>query len=258
MIAKLGMLTLAATTELGDLTLFGFRSLASTRLARRLPGRVVQSLHEIGVRCVPVILIIGLFTGLVLGLQGYLVLARFGSKAALGTLVSLTLARELAPVLAAIVIVGQAGSALASEIGIQRHSEQITALETMGIDPLGYLVTPRLLAALVVFPLLTGFFTTVGLVGGWLSGSYVLALESGVYWSAVEHALEWADLRECMAKAVVFGLLTTTICAYNGYTADRRGSLAGARAVGASATRAVVWSSIVILVGDYVITSFLV
>jgi phospholipid/cholesterol/gamma-HCH transport system permease protein len=128
----------------------------------------------------------------------------------------------------------------------------------MAIDPLGYLVTPRLLAALLGFPVLTLFFTVIGLVGGWISGSFVLALESGVYWSAVERSLEQADLRECLIKAVVFGLLTTVICTYSGYTAHRRKSLAGARAVAASSTLAVVWSSIVILAADYAITSFLV
>jgi len=258
MISQVGKHTLAATTECGGLSVFTAGALAATSAARRLGGRVVEAVFELGVRCVPVVLVVGLFTGLVLGLQGYVVLARFGSKSALGTLVSLTLARELGPVLAAMMIVGQAGSAFASELGIQRNSEQITALETMGIDPLGYLVTPRLLAALLGFPILTAFFTVIGLVGGWLSGSFVLSLESGVYWSAVEHALALSDLGECLIKAVVFGLLTTAICAYNGYTAHRRASLAGARAVGVSATRAVVWSSVVILAADYVITAFLV
>lgn len=257
-ISALGRSALAATGELGGLALFAARSAVSVKRAKRLTGRVVQSTYELGVRCVPVILIVALFTGLVLGLQCYVILARFGSEAALGTLVSLTLVRELGPVLAAMLIVGQAGSALASEIGIQRNTDQITALETMAIDPLGYLVAPRLIAALVGFPILTAFFAIAGIVGGWISGSLVLTLESGVYWSAVERALEPADLRECVSKAIVFGLLTTIICAFNGYTAHRRAGLAGAQAVSASATRAVVWSSVVILVTDYVITSFAV
>jgi phospholipid/cholesterol/gamma-HCH transport system permease protein len=257
MLALLGKHTLAAVAEMGDLALFTGRTLVAAKGARRLGRRVLMALREQGVRCMPVILIVGLFTGLVLGLQGYFVLVRFGSKGALGTLVALTLTRELAPVLAAIMIVGQAGSALASELGIQRNSEQIAALETMGIDPHGYLVTPRLLGSLLAYPLLTAIFTVVGLIGGWLSGSFVLALESGLYWSAVERSLELSDLRECLLKALVFGLLATAICSYNGFTAHRRHGTAGAQAVGISATRAVVWSSIAILASDYAITSLL-
>lgn len=256
-IRLLGAGFLSLTTAVGRFALFVTRSLRAVLSARRLGRRVVSSIQEIGIRCLPVILVVGAFTGLVIGLQGYYVLARFGSKGALGTLVALTLIRELAPVLAAIMIVGQAGSALASELGIQRNSEQIAALETMAIEPLGYLVSPRLLGALVVFPILTVFFTIVGIVGGWLSGSMVLALESGVYWSAANRAIELADLRECLVKAVVFGLLTIAICAYKGYTTHRHTNVAGARAVGKSATSAVVWSSIAILAADYVITSLL-
>jgi phospholipid/cholesterol/gamma-HCH transport system permease protein len=256
-IGLLGVEILSLTTVVGGFALFTARSLAAVFFTRRLRGRMALAIQEMGVRCVPIILVVGVFTGLVLGLQGYYVLDRFGSKGALGTLVSLTLIRELAPVLAALMIVGQAGSALASELGIQRNSEQIAALETMDIDPLGYLVTPRLLAALVVFPILTVFFTVVGIIGGWLSGSMVLSLESGVYWAAANRSIKLADLRESIAKAAVFGLFTIAICAYSGFTTHRRTNVAGVHAVGKSATLAVVWSSITILAADYVITSFL-
>jgi len=256
-IGKLGSVFLERTSTIGAFTVFAAQALFASAFTRRLARRVALAIEEIGIRCVPVILVVGIFTGLVLGLQGYFVLARFGSKGALGTLVSLTLIRELAPVLAAMMIVGQAGSALASELGIQRNSEQITALETMAIDPLGYLVAPRLIAAVVVFPILTAFFTLIGTVGGWLSGSLVLSLESGIYWSAVHRSVGIADIRECLAKAAAFGLLTFAICAYNGYSTRLNHAFAGARAVSKSATTAVVWSSIAILAADYVITSFL-
>lgn len=215
-------------------------------------------MYEQGALCLPVILIVGIFTGLVLGLQGYYVLSRFGSEGLLGALVSLSLVREMAPVLAALMIVGQAGSALAAELGIQRNSEQIVALETMGIDSVGYLVSPRLLAALVVFPLQTALFVAIGLYGGSLSGSVLLGVDPGVYWSAVERAIEMDDVRECFVKAATFGVLTISICAYYGYNAHRCSSATGARAVSASTTRAVVMSSITVLAVDYVISSFLV
>jgi phospholipid/cholesterol/gamma-HCH transport system permease protein len=199
-----------------------------------------------------------MFTGLVLGLQGYHVLSRFGSEGLLGALVSLSLVREMAPVLAALMLIGQAGSALAAELGMQRNTEQIVALETMGVSSHGYLVTPRLLASLLTFPAQTALFVIVGLWGGALSGSTLLGVDSGVYWSSVEHAVEARDLRECFVKAALFGLMAISICAWQGFHADRSSAGSGARSVGAATTRAVVYSSITVLVADYVITSFFV
>ncbi len=258
MLRILGRSGLDVVGEFGDFALFTGRSLLAAIGSRKLGRRIMRALYEQGVRCLPVIIIVGVFTGLVLGLQGYYVLNRFGSTSLLGDLVSLTLVRELGPVLAALMLVGQAGSALAAELGIQRNSEQIDALETMGASPLAYLVAPRLIAALLSFPIQTTFFTLVGLVGGWISGTLVLALQGNVYWSAVFRAVEPADVRECLLKAVVFGLLTTAICAHNGYNTHRRRRASGARAVSASTTRAVVLSSISVLAADYLITSLLV
>ena len=135
---------------------------------------------------------------------------------------------------------------------------QIDALETLVAHVHPYLISPRLIAALLVFPIQTAFFCLIGLVGGYLSGSVVLALQPGVYWSAVFHAVHPVDVRESMIKASVFGVLTIAICAYNGFNAHRRSTSSGARAVSASTTRAVVISSIIVLAADYVITSFLV
>jgi phospholipid/cholesterol/gamma-HCH transport system permease protein len=258
MIRILGHRAVSTVNELGDFALFTARSFAAAPRSRGLRRRIVRAIYEQGVRCTPVILIVGLFTGLVLGLQGYYVLARFGSESLLGTLVSLTLTRELAPVLAALMVVGQAGSAVAAELGIERNSEQIDALETMGVHPLGYLVAPPLLAAVLVYPCLTAFFTLIGLLGGYISGSVVLSLQSGVYWSAVFRAVQPQDVRECLVKALVFGVITTAICCHNGFNTHRRAQLSGARAVSASTTRAVVLSSIAVLAADYVITSLLI
>ena len=258
MLKWLGRQTLQMMSGLGDFALFTGVSFRSAVKARRLPRRIARAVYEQGARCLPVILIVGMFTGLVLGLQGYYVLSRFGSDGLLGTLVSLSLVREMAPVLAALMIVGQAGSSLAAELGIQRNSEQIVALETMGVSSHGYLVAPRLIAALVVFPLQTALFAVVGLWGGSLSGSLLLGVESGVYWSAVERAVASRDLRECFIKAATFGILTMSICAYHGFNAHRCRAASGAEGVSASTTRAVVLSSITVLAADYVITSFLV
>jgi phospholipid/cholesterol/gamma-HCH transport system permease protein len=258
MLRLLGGRTLHIVFGLGDFALFTGRSFRSAVHSRRLPRRIVRAIYEQGALCLPVILIVGMFTGLVLGLQGYYVLNRFGSEGLLGSLVSLSLVREMAPVLAALMLVGQAGSALAAELGIQRNSEQIVALETMGVSSHGYLVAPRLIAALFVFPLQTALFVVIGLWGGSLSGSLLLGVDSGIYWSSVERAIEAPDVRECFLKAAVFGILTISLCAYHGFHADRNPSATGARAVSAATTRAVVHASIIVLVADYVITSFLV
>jgi phospholipid/cholesterol/gamma-HCH transport system permease protein len=258
MLHSLGRQSLQIVSGFGDFALFTGRSFRSAIHARRLFRRILRAIYEQGTLCLPVILIVGTFTGLVLGLQGYYVLNRFGSESLLGALVSLSLVREMAPVLAALMLIGQAGSALAAELGIQRNSEQIVALETMGVSSHGYLVAPRLLTALVVFPVQTALFVAVGLWGGSLSGSLLLGVESGVYWSSVEQAVGSRDVRECILKAATFGLLAMSICAYHGFHAHRCRSATGAQAVSASTTRGVVHSSIAVLVADYVITSFMV
>ncbi|HRH98324.1 MAG TPA: ABC transporter permease, partial [Prosthecobacter sp.] len=166
MLRTVGRYSLSIAHDLGDFTLFTGRAFRSAVGSRRLGKRIVRAGFEQGVRCLPVILIVGLFTGLVLGLQGYYVLNKFGSEALLGTLVSLSLVREMGPVLAALMLVGQAGAALAAELGIQRNSEQIAALDTMGVSSHAYLVAPRLIAALLVYPMQTALFVTVGLWGG--------------------------------------------------------------------------------------------
>ncbi len=258
MLHWLGRRTLSVVFEMGEFSLFTGRSFVSLTQTKRLLTRIARAVHEQGTVCLPVILIVGVFTGLVLGLQGYHVLSRFGSQGLLGTLVSLSLVREMAPVLASLMLIGQAGSAFAAELGIQRNTEQIVALETMGVNSHGYLVAPRLVAALIVFPIQAALFVILGIWGGSLSGSVLLGVDSGVYWSAVHRAVEARDLMECFSKAAAFGLLSMSICAYQGFHADRNGSAVGARAVSACTTRAVVLSSIAVLVTDYIISSFFI
>ena len=258
MLRAVGRHTLSIVHDLGDFALFTGRAFRAAAGSRRLGWRILRSFYEQGVQCLPVILIVGTFTGLVLGLQGYYVLNKFGSTGLLGTLVSLSIVRELGPVLAALMLVGQAGSALAAELGIQRNTEQIAALETMGISSHAYLVAPRLIASLFVYPMQAALFCTIGLWGGSISGTMLMGLEPGIYWSAVERAIGHRDLFECFTKAAVFGLLTVGVCAWQGFNADRSKKDSGARAVSAATTRAVVSSCIIVLAADYVITSFLI
>jgi phospholipid/cholesterol/gamma-HCH transport system permease protein len=258
MIAALGQSTLRIIGELGDLAGFAARGYASALGSRRLGRRVVRAAYEQGVKCLPVVLIVGLFTGLVLGLQGYYVLNRYGSNSLLGNLVSLALVREMAPVLAALMIVGQAGSALTAELGIQRNSEQITALETMGIDPFGFLIAPRFIAAVLIYPMQTAGFALIGLVGGWLSACVLLGVEPSLYWAGAHAAIEPRHVAESLLKAGLFGAITILLCCHNGFNAHRRSRATGARAVSASTTRAVVFSCVAVLACDYLVTSFFV
>jgi phospholipid/cholesterol/gamma-HCH transport system permease protein len=258
MLGYLGQTTLRIVGELGDLARFAARGFASAVGSRRLGRRLVRAAYEQGVKCLPVVLIVTAFTGLVLGLQGYYVLNRYGSTGLMGTFVALALVRELAPVLAALMIVGQAGSALTAELGIQRNSEQIAALETMGIDPFGFLVAPRLICAVLVYPMLTAGGALIGLVGGWLSACVLLGVEPGVYWAGAARAVEPVHVAECLLKAIFFGAVTITLCCHNGFNTHRRTRATGARAVSASTTRAVVFSCVAVLACDYLVTSFFV
>jgi phospholipid/cholesterol/gamma-HCH transport system permease protein len=256
MFVYLGKLTLEGVSSLGRWGVFGVRALRDVRSGKALAARLVRAVFEQGVRCVPVITVVAAFTGMVLGLQGHYVLSRFGASGMLGTLVSLSLCRELGPVLAALMIAGQAGTALSAELGIQRSTEQIDAIELMDLSPEGFLVGARLWGAFFVFPVLTAFFVLVGVAGGWLSGCVLMPQDSNSYWGAVHEAIHGKDIRECLLKAAVFGFLTTALCAYQGFYAHRSGE-AGARAVGLATVRGIVLSSIAILAADYLITAVL-
>lgn len=239
----------------------GWRDEVVTRLkvprAKQL-SRIVQHIHYIGARSTPIILLIGLFTGMVLGLQSYHALVKVGAEGALGTLVVLSLVRELGPVLTAIMITARAGSAITAELGSQRISEQIDALDTMRIDPLKYLISPRIAAAIISFPLLTTLFDLIGIVGGYISGVLLLGANGGTYLYRVQVSMEMKDVVDGLVKAVVFAVIVATVCCYQGYFAHLRTDGHGAKAVGLATTSAVVISCVLILVSDYIVTSLLI
>jgi phospholipid/cholesterol/gamma-HCH transport system permease protein len=220
--------------------------------------KIVEQLYYIGSGSVLIIMLVGLFTGMVLGLQSYHALVKFGSEGALGTLVSLSLIRELGPVLTAIMITARAGSAITAEIGSQRISEQIDALKTMRIDPLRYLISPRIAASIISFPLLTALFDVIGIIGGYISGVVLLGVNAGTYLHRVQSSVEMKDITDGFIKAMVFAVIVTTVCCYQGYFAHMRTDSHGARAIGRSTTTAVVLSCVLILVADYIVTSLLI
>jgi len=257
MIGKIGRKGISFVEELGELTIFTTSSLGSLFRQQHAFEKLTRSIYEIGIRCIPITLIVGLFTGLVLGLQLYYVLTKFSSESLLGQAVALSIIMEIGPVFTAIMIVGQAGSALSAEIGIQRNAEQIDALKTMKINPLAFLVSPRLYAALICFPILTAFFDIVGILGGHLTGVSMLGVDEGAYWNRIYEAVSVKNVMDGFYKALTFGLLTTAICAFQGYFTHTKASIPGARGVSETTTRAVVLSSIAILASDYLLTSFL-
>ena len=221
-------------------------------------NKIVQQLYYVGARSMMIIMLVSFFTGMVLGLQSYHALVKFGAQGALGTLVALTLVRELGPVLTAIMIAARAGSAITAEIGIQRISEQIDALDTMRIDPLRFMISPRITAAIISFPLLTALFDLVGIIGGYVSGVLLLGANASTYVYRVQTSMDLKDITDGLIKSIVFAVIVSTVCCYQGYFAHMRTDSHGAKAVGLSTTSAVVISCVLILLSDYVVTSLLI
>lgn len=216
----------------------------------------LRQLRFFGTKSLVVILLTGAFTGMVLAIQLYYTLRKFGSDALLGPAIALSLIRELGPVLSALMVTGRAGSALTAEIGIMKISEQIDVMTTMALNPLRYLSVPNIAAGIVVFPLLASIFDVIGIYGGYLVGVKLLGMSSGTYFSQMEHFLDMQDIRMGIYKSVSFGIIVTWVCCYKGFHTNDIGY--GAEGVSRSTTEAVVMSSILILIWDYFIGSILI
>lgn len=251
-IKAVGHATLCFVREAGRMG--GFLLYSCYTIIRRpgSPLHILQQIKFIGAKSLFVIFLTAAFTGMVLGLQGYHTLAKFGSEGMLGTAVALSLIRELGPVLAALMVTGRAGSAITAEIGIMRISEQIDALETMALDPFKYMVTPKLIAAMISLPLLCAIFDVVGIYGGWLVGVKLLGVNPGAYFYEMEKAVVLGDVYSGFVKSFSFGVIIAWIGCYKGYFAAH-----GAEGVSRATTEAVVMTSVLILVWDYILTSVL-
>ena len=241
---------------LGSATIFLMMALWNTFRPKQF-SKVIQQIYYIGASSTTIIMLVSLFTGMVLGLQSYHALIQFGAVGGLGALVSLSLIRELGPVLTAIMITARAGSAIAAEIGIQRISEQIDALQTMRIDPFRYLISPRITASIISYPLLTAVFDFIGIIGGYITAVMLLGLNAGVYSHSILRNVDMKDLTDGFIKSIVFAVIVATVCCYQGYFVHMRKDSKGAKAVGLATTSAVVISCVLILVSDYVVTSLL-
>jgi phospholipid/cholesterol/gamma-HCH transport system permease protein len=187
---------------------------------------------------------------MVLGLQGFELLRRFGSEEALGTAAAIGLVRELGPVITALLFAGRAGSALASEIGLMRATDQLSAMEMMAVDPIRHVVVPRFLGGIIAMPLLAAIFSVIGLYGAQLIGVQIMGVDSGSFWSQMQAAVQLRDIDEGLVKSATFGVACSLIAVYQGYYAEPT-----AEGVGLATTRTVVTSAVVVLFLDYLLTS---
>ncbi|WKZ18296.1 MAG: MlaE family lipid ABC transporter permease subunit [Candidatus Jettenia sp. CY-1] len=215
--------------------------------------RIIKQVYFIGVKSTSVVVLTGSFTGMVLALQTYYALAKFGAETSLGPVVALSLIRELGPVISALMVTGCAGSALTAEIGIMRITEQIDALDAMALNPYKYLIIPNLLAGIISLPLLNAIFVVVGIFGGYAVGVGLMSISGGTYFGGIKDFVTMKDIIEGFYKSLSFGILITWIGCYKGYFTGY-----GAEGVSKATTQAVVLSSVMILVWDYFITSLLV
>jgi len=257
-IAKLGETGIYILVDLGRMALFLLKTL---RGIFRRPFRfseLVKQINFIGTGSILVIFFTAASTGMVLGLQGYYSLHKFGAEGLLGSAVSLTLIMELGPVLTALMVAGRAGSAICAEIGIMRISEQIDALECMGVDPFRYFISPKVLAAIISVPLLTAIFDVVGIAGGYISGVVLMGVNPGSYIDGMQTSVTNHDIQLGIIKSFVFALLVVWICTGRGYfVKEIRGAGFGAESVSKVTTQAVVLSSISVLIFDYLLTAVL-
>jgi phospholipid/cholesterol/gamma-HCH transport system permease protein len=214
--------------------------------------RVVRQIHFMGWRSLLVVVLTGAFTGMVLGLQGYYTLRKFGATAMLGPAVALSLIREIGPVLCALVVTGRAGSAMAAEIGIMCITDQIDALSVMALNPIKYLISPNILAGVITLPLLAAIVNVVGIYGGYLVGVQLLGVGQGVYFGEMQDLVSFYDIKIGFLKSLSFGLIISWICCYKGFY-----TRFGAEGVSKATTEAVVLSSVWILICDYFLTSVL-
>ena len=252
LIRSCGRLTLRILREMGQMGIFLGTTLVDVFLPPLQGAQLVRRIHFIGSRSLLLIVFTGAFTGMVVALQGYIALRRFGGEEALGPMVGLSLIRELGPVLSALMITARAGSALTAELGIMRITEQIDALEVMALNPIKYLVVPVFLAAMITFPLLNSIFVTVGIYGGYMVGVELLGGSSGAYFTQMSSAADSGDIWMGVYKSFSFGLIVAWVSCFKGFYADR-----GAEGVSQATTQAVVMCAVLILVWDYFIGSVL-
>ncbi|MFT5116178.1 MAG: phospholipid/cholesterol/gamma-HCH transport system permease protein [Parasphingorhabdus sp.] len=252
-VRRIGQRTLTICASLGQSAIFLLQLLRQSDVVLRRPRLLIQQLFSVGVMTVVIIVIAGLFVGMVLGLQGYNTLVDFGAETSLGLMVAKLLTRELGPVMTALLFTGRAGSALSAEIGLMKTTEQLAALEMMAVNPMRRVIAPRYLAAIISVPLLAALFNSVGVLGGHLVGVELLGVDSGVYWSAMREGIDiYDDIANGMIKSIVFGAVIAWIALFQGYTCEPNSA-----GISSATTRTVVAGSLAILGLDYILTAMM-
>lgn len=239
--------------RLGNASRFFAAILLRSGTAWRRFGLTIREIYFTGVLSLIIILVSGLFVGMVLGLQGYDTLQRYGSSSALGVLVALSLVRELGPVVAALLFASRAGSAITAEVGLMRATEQLSAMEMMAVDPVARVVAPRFWAGVISMPLLAALFSAIGIFGGYLIGVVLIGVDEGSFWSQMQASVDFrTDIVNGVIKSFVFGVIVSWIAVFEGFHAAP-----SAEGVSAATTRTVVTSALAILAADFVLTAFM-
>lgn len=245
----IGAIVLALCSEIGRVVLFTWRAISHAVRPPFYPALIWRHILDVGFYTLPVVGLTTLFSGMVLALQSYTGFARFNAESAVATVVVLSLTRELAPVLAGLMVAGRIGASMAAEIGTMRVTEQIDALETLATNPFKYLIAPRVIAGVTMLPLLVLIGDVIGVMGGYIIGVYKLGFNPASYIQSTLDYLKFEDVFSGLVKAATFGFIVTLLGCYHGYNSKR-----GAQGVGAATTYAVVSASILILITNYMIT----
>ncbi|MCX7150817.1 MAG: lipid asymmetry maintenance ABC transporter permease subunit MlaE [Rhodocyclales bacterium] len=249
----LGQQVTARIWRLGYASRFLLAVLMYSGTSLRRLHLTIREVYFAGVLSMIIILVSGLFVGMVLGLQGYDTLARYGSTEALGVLVSLSLVRELGPVVAALLFASRAGSAITAEIGMMKATEQLSAMEMMAVDPIARVVAPRFWGGVISMPLLAALFSAMGIFGGYLVGVQLIGVDEGSFWSQMQASVDFReDILNGVIKSFVFGIIVSWVAVFEGYDAEPT-----AEGVSGATTRTVVTSSLAILAADFVLTAFM-
>jgi len=250
---RLGSTMTSLVWRLGYASRFLFYLVMHSGTALRRFRLTIGQVYFAGVLSLVIILVSGLFVGMVLALQGYETLQRFGASESLGVLVALSLVRELGPVVAGLLFASRAGSAITAEIGLMKATEQLSAMEMMAVDPVARVVAPRFWGGVISMPLLAALFSAMGIFGGYLVGVQLIGVDAGAFWSQMQVAVEWdKDIINGVIKSVVFGFAVTWIAVFEGYDA-----VPTAEGVSRATTRTVVFSSLAILALDFVLTALM-
>ena len=252
-VRNVGRHAIDSVLRLGYAARFFALTLAHSGTSFRRPRLIVRELYFTGVLSMIIILVSGLFVGMVLGFQGYQTLNTYGSESALGVLVALSLVRELGPVVSALLFASRAGSAMTAELGLMKATEQLSAMEMMAVDPIARVVAPRFWSGVISMPLLAAMFSAMGVYGGYLIGVVVIGVDEGSFWSQMQSAVDFReDIVNGVIKSIVFGIAVTWIALFEGYDAPPT-----AEGVSGATTRTVVTSSLAILGLDFILTAFM-